>query len=284
MAALTKTPSGTWKATIRRVGWPTAAKTFRTKRDAEDWARRTEDEMVRGVFIQRAPSEKTTVADALDRYKREIVPTKKPSTQRREGARIRELKARFEIYSLAAVTPDLVGRYRDDRLAQGKANNTVRLELALLGHLFNVAIKEWHIGLIFNPVSNIRKPSPGEGRNRRLSGREQTVLLAAVDAHSNPMLGWIVRLAIETGMRQSEILGLRRGQVDLDRRVVRLTDTKNSAARTVPLTKLAASVLLNALANPIRPIDTDLVFFGEPGRDGKQRHQSQHRAADLLSH
>lgn len=76
MAALTKTPSGTWKATIRRLGWPTVAKTFRTKRDAEDWARRTEDEMVRGVFIQRAPSEKTTVSDALARYEREIVPTK----------------------------------------------------------------------------------------------------------------------------------------------------------------------------------------------------------------
>lgn len=252
MAALTKTPSGTWKATIRRVGWPTVAKTFRTKRDAEDWARRTEDEMVRGVFIQRAPSEKTTVADALDRYEREIVPTKKASTQRREGARIRELKEHFGKYSLAAVTPDLVGRYRDDRLAQGKANNTVRLELALLGHLFNVAIKEWHIGLIFNPVSNIRKPRPGEGRNRRLSGREQATLLAAVDEHTNPMLGWIVRLAIETGMRQSEILGLRRGQVDLERRVVRLTDTKNNDARTVPLTKLAASVLQSALANPVR--------------------------------
>lgn len=84
MAALTKNPSGTWKATIRRVGWPTIAKTFRTKRDAEDWARRTEDEMVRGVFIQRAPSEKTSVADALDRYEREIVPAKKASTQRRE--------------------------------------------------------------------------------------------------------------------------------------------------------------------------------------------------------
>lgn len=94
------------------MGWPTAAKTFRTKRDAEDWARRTEDEMVRGVFIQRAPSEKTTVADALDRYEREIVPTKKASTQRREGARIREPKAHFGKYSLAAaVTLDLVGRY-----------------------------------------------------------------------------------------------------------------------------------------------------------------------------
>ncbi|MEX3629295.1 MAG: site-specific integrase [Burkholderia sp.] len=271
MAALTKTPSGTWKATIRRVGWPTVAKTFRTKRDAEDWARRTEDEMVRGVFIQRAPSEKTTVADALDRYEREIVPIKKTSTQRREGARIRGLKAYFGKYSLAAVTPDLVGRFRDERLASGKANNTVRLELALLGHLFNVAIKEWHIGLIFNPVANIRKPSPGEGRDRRLSNIEQAKLLAAVDKHANPMLGWIVRIAIETGMRQSEILSLRRSQIDLARRVVRLTDTKNDSARTVPLTKLAATTLQQALENPVRPIDTDLVFFGEPGKDGKRR-------------
>jgi hypothetical protein len=47
MATLVKTPSGTWKALIRKTGWPTVAKTFRTKRDAEDWSRRTEDEMVR---------------------------------------------------------------------------------------------------------------------------------------------------------------------------------------------------------------------------------------------
>jgi integrase len=271
MAALTKTPSGTWKATIRRVGWPTAAKTFRTKRDAEDWARRTEDEMVRGVFIQRAPAERTTIADALVRYEREIVPTKKASTQRREGARIRILKETFGKYSLAAVGPDLIAKFRDERLAAGKANNTVRLELALLGHLFTVAIKEWHIGLTYNPVANIRKPSPGEGRDRRLTGDEQTRLLAAVDKHSNPMLGWVVRLAIETGMRQSEILSLRRSQVELDRRIVRLADTKNDSARTIPLTMLATAVLREALQNPVRPIDTDLLFFGEPGADGKRR-------------
>lgn len=35
MATLVKTPSGTWKALIRKTGWPTIAKTFRTKRDAE---------------------------------------------------------------------------------------------------------------------------------------------------------------------------------------------------------------------------------------------------------
>ncbi|HEX7643015.1 MAG TPA: site-specific integrase [Burkholderiaceae bacterium] len=270
MATITKTPSGTWKAIIRRVGWPTSAKTFRTRRDAEDWARRTEDEMVRGVFIQRSPSEKMLVSSALQRYAQEVVPTKKDSTQRREHARIREIDAYFGQYSLAAVTPDLVAKFRDMRLDQGKANNSVRLELALLGHLFNVAIREWHIGLAYNPVSNIRKPSPGNGRDRRLAKDEQMRLLAAVDQHSNPMLGWIVRIAIETGMRQSEILGLKRSQIDFKSRVIRLSNTKNDSARTVPMTKVATEVFAYAVKNPVRPFDTDLIFFGEPGKDGKR--------------
>ena len=271
MASVTKNPeSGKWKALVRKVGWPSASKTFRTKRDAEDWARRTEDEMVRGVYIQRTPSERMTIREALARYEKEIVPTKRESTQRREGCRIREINAYFGDYSLAAVTPDLVARFRDMRLGAGKSNNTVRLELALLGHLFTVAIKEWHIGLTYNPVANIRKPSPGEGRDRRLTLAEQESLLAAADAHSNPMLGWIIRIAIETGMRHSEILNLRRSQVDLNRRIARLTETKNGDARTVPLTQLATDTFRKALNNPVRPIDTDLIFFGEPGRNGKR--------------
>ena len=74
MAALVKTPANTWKAVIRKRGWPTTVKTFRTKRDAQDWARRTEDEMVRGATIDRVPSESTTLKSALMRYLAEISP------------------------------------------------------------------------------------------------------------------------------------------------------------------------------------------------------------------
>jgi hypothetical protein len=84
MATIVKTPSGTWKAVIRKTGWPTSSKTFRTKRDAEDWARRTEDEMVRGVYIQRAPGERMTLESALTRYLREVTPTKRESTRASE--------------------------------------------------------------------------------------------------------------------------------------------------------------------------------------------------------
>ncbi len=271
MATIVKTPSGTWKALIRKIGWPTTAKTFRTKRDAEDWARRTEDEMVRGVYLSRAPSEKLTVSAALKRYMEEVSATKKATTQRSEKFTRSHLDAFFGKYSMAAVSADLVAKYRDERLVAGKSNNTVRIELAMLGHLFRVAIQEWGIGLTFNPVANIRKPSPGAGRNRRLTPEEQQRLFDAVGAHSNPMLGWVVRLAVETGMRSSEITGLRRSQIDVDRRIVTLRDTKNGTARTVPLTRAAAEILRAALDHPIRPIDTDLVFFGEPGRDGRRK-------------
>jgi integrase len=268
---ITRTKSGTWKALVRKVGWPTTIKTFRTKKDAEDWARRVEDEIVRGAFIVRAPSERMTVEEALKRYLAEVTPTKKPSTQAGEEAKAKQLRKALGKYALAAVTPDLVAGFRDRQLAAGKANNTVRLELALLGHLFTMAMKEWRVGLTYNPVHAIRKPSPGRGRDRRLSDEEELQLLKACDAHSNPMFGWIVRIALETGMRSSEIASLRRSHVDLKKRIVRLADTKNNSARSVPLSRGAAQLFRDALNNPVRVLDSDLLFPGEPGRDGARR-------------
>ena len=278
MATIVKTPSGSWKAVVRKTGWPQVIKTFRTKRDAEDWARRVEDEMVRGVYIDRAPSERITLAQALDRYLAEITPTKAKGTQRCERTSAAMLKSHLGGYSLAALASDIIARYRDGRRATisertGRSITpaTVRLELALLGHLYTIAIKEWGLGLVYNPVRNVRRPSAGEGRDRRLSWSETRGLLKAVNSHSNPMLGWITRIALFTAMRQGEILGLRCRQVDVARRVVRLSDTKNDTARTVPLSRRAARVFEQALGNPCRPKDNDLIFPGEPGRDGKRR-------------
>ncbi|WP_370661947.1 tyrosine-type recombinase/integrase [Massilia alkalitolerans] len=270
MATIVLTPSGTYKALVRMRGWPTTSKTFRLKRDAVDWARRTEDEMVRGVYISRTGSERMTLQEALHRYLAEVTPTKKPTTQRSEKITAQHLIGYLGKYSMAALSSELVASYRDNRLSAGKSNNTVRIELAMLSNLFTIAIQEWGLGLTHNPVAAIRKPSPGQGRDRRLTDDEEQRLFEAVEAHSNPLLAWVVRIAIETGMRQSEILGLRLSQVDLNSRVVRLSDTKNNSARTVPLSAAATATFKSALENPLRPKETDLVFFGEPGRDGKR--------------
>ncbi len=235
--------------------------------------------MVRGAYIQRATADRMTVEVALKRYLAEVVPTKRATSQLADVKRSRILIKHLGKYSLAALNQELIAKLRDMRLAgedrlsptgkpQPRANNTVRLDLALLGHLYTVAIKEWGVGLPANPVMNIRRPAPGPGRNRRMTPEEESTILAAVDAHSNPMLGWIVRIALETGMRTSEIITLRRAQVEIDRRIVRLLKTKNTHPRTVPLTTTATELFQSALNHPVRPSGTDLIFFGEPGRQG----------------
>ena len=272
MATIIKTPSSTWKAIIRKSGWPTTIKTFRTKRDAQDWARHTEDDMVRGVYIDRADSDRLLLEKALDRYLKEVSLTKKPSTSTAEHHRAKALKAALGDYSLAAITPDLIAEYRDNRLSKDMSPSTVRLELSLLSHLFTMAIKEWRVGLIYNPVSNIRKPAQAKGRDRRLNANEERKLIKACNQHSNPMLGWIVRVALHTGMRTGEIKSLTRDQVKLSRRVVLLSDTKNGSARMVPLNKEATVAFAEALEHPVKKeVKTDLLFWGEPGRDGKRR-------------
>ncbi|MBT8098625.1 MAG: site-specific integrase, partial [Gammaproteobacteria bacterium] len=140
----------------------------------------------------------------------EVTPTKKSSTAVREKRRATILKKYLGDYSLTALTPELIGKYRDERIHEGKSASTVRLELALLSHLFTTAIREWRLGLIGNPVAMVRKPAPAPGRDRRLKSSEEKRLLKACDQQSNPMLGWIVRLAIHTGMRQGEIESLTR--------------------------------------------------------------------------
>jgi hypothetical protein len=110
MATTVKTPSGTWKAVIRKTGWPTASKTFRIKRDTEDWARCTEDEMVRGVYIQRAPAERMTVEAALTRYLREVTPTKRESTRISEHKKAQPLLRHLGKYPLTALSADVAAQ------------------------------------------------------------------------------------------------------------------------------------------------------------------------------
>jgi integrase len=238
--------------------------------------------MVRGIYVNRASSHRLSVRVVLDRYFAEVTPTKRPSSAYRERSRVKTLKAHLGSYSLVSLTPETISRYRDQRLKAGKSANTVRIELALLSNLFTVAMREWRLGLTHNPVLLVRKPSPPH-RERRLNEGEAAKLLTASDRQVNPMFGWIVRLALYSGMRLGEIATLRVSQVDLERRAIRLTETKNGSARTVPLSREAAAVLKAAIAHPLRRgAHTDLVFFGEPGRNGKRSYYRFEKAWNLL--
>jgi len=263
MATFTKLKSGNWKVEIRRKGWPNTYKTFRLKRDAEDWARTIEDDMVRGIYVPKGKAEKLSIADAFDRYLREVTPIKKDRTQEREIGRIKFLKSHLGQYSMVNLNSEIVASFRDDRLNEGKSNDTVRLELSLLSHLYSVAILEWGIGLTVNPVINVRKPNPGQGRGRRLENDEEERLIKACNQHANPFLGWIVRLALATAMRKSEIISLTREQVSLKKKTILLANTKNNSARLVPLTGSGLKTITEAMEHGPCPDDTNLIFYSE---------------------
>lgn len=241
MATITKLPSGKFSVRIRRQGHKLVTKTFIQKTDAVRWARTIESELDRGVFIDRSEAESTTLAQAFERYQYEVTPKKKGAV--REKTRIDcWVRSDLASRSLASLKGSDFAAYRDKRLAAGLATNTVRLELALVSHLFKVAAQEWGVA-VSNPVAAIRKPSGSMARTRRLEGDEESRLLAACALSKNTHLLPLVVLALESAMRLGEMLSLTWDEVHLTSRSLGIRDTKNGEPRTVPLSKRALSVL-----------------------------------------
>lgn len=237
-----------YQVKIRKTGFPPVSKQFDKKADAERFAIDTLKAMIDGTWVDRREVDATMLSDALDRYEREVTPGKKGASREKSViARLRRHKISKK--AVSRVRSSDVAGYRDERLAEGLAGNTVRLELALLGHLFTIGIKEWDWPLA-NPVRSVRMPKVAAGRDRRIDPRpaedgkteEQRLLSACAGSKSKHLLP-IVRLALETGMRQGEILSLMWENIDLDQKVAHLADTKNGDARDVPLSPGALGVL-----------------------------------------
>jgi integrase len=157
---------------------------------------------------------------------------------------------------LDKITGEVVAQYRDARLKE-VSTNTVRLELAFLSVVFEQCRKEWGLA-VSNPVRQIRMPKPGKPRQRRLEAGEEDALLAACEVSRAYYLQSFVVLAIETGMRSSELLAMRWEYVNLGKRTVFLPDTKNGSPRTVPLSTRA----LNAIHALPRSINGKLFTSG----------------------
>jgi len=113
----------------------------------------------------------------------------------------------------------------------------------LLSNFFDICRIEW--GLCdANPVTNVRKPKPSPGRDRRLTAREERLIIRYAYGHVNPDLYSIIVLALETAMRQGEILHLRWENINLKSRIAHLPETKNGSKRDIPLSVKARDVLI----------------------------------------
>ena len=91
---------------------------------------------------------------------------------------------------------------------------------------------------------------------RFLSDDERVSLLKACKAH--PDLYLAVVLSLTTGARQAEIMSLRWGQIDFDRQVITLHETKNGERRALPLVGEAFTLL--QARSKVRSLKDDRIF------------------------
>lgn len=238
MASIRKRGDLQWEARIRRKGHPVTCKTFNTKADAEKWARDVEGEMDKGFFVSRKEAENTTLKEGLERFITEYIPQYKHADIREYAARAlqrRKIATKF----MAAIRGKDIAEYIRERENEGMSGNTIRLDLAMLSRLFNVARSSWGMESLANPVENVPRPKVNKGRTRRLEGDEEERLLKAC----NSQLRQIVKFAVETAMRRGEISAMEWRFVSLEKRSAYLPETKNSEERTVPLSPDAIGIL-----------------------------------------
>jgi integrase len=265
-----------YRVEIRLKGHRPQRATFDRKTDAKRWASQTETAIREGRHFGTTEAKRHTLADLIDRYTKEVLPGKRPTTQTPQQIQLTWWRAKLGHRTLADITPALLAEYRDilrDEPIPSPAKDperagppryrtpaTINRFLAVLSHAFTVAVKEWQ-WTEDNPLLKVTKPKEPRGRVRFLSDDERTRFLSACKASQSPDLYPAVILALSTGARAQEVMGLRWGQVDLNRKVATLHETKNGEVRVLPLAGPALELLRER--GKVRRLDTDLVF---PGR------------------
>ncbi|MFM0211489.1 site-specific integrase [Paraburkholderia sediminicola] len=223
-----------WRAEIRRRGYKPVYHTFDTKQQAQQWARRVEGEMDSRAYLDSSESERTTLREALERYRRDIVPEKRHPYQ--ENRRIdRWIRHDLAYRTLASLRGTDFAKYRDDRRSAGRAENTIRLELQIISHLFEIARKEWGMEGLSNPLGNIRKPAGSQARDRRLRPGEFEKLHALLSSSSNLWAAPAFELAIETSLRQGALFSIRWEWLNAENRMIKFPpDARGADNKGVP--------------------------------------------------
>ena len=162
---------------------------------------------------------------------------------------------------LSELTASRVSAYREARLKVRRGDRplspaAINRPLALLRHMLRLAAREWDA---VKAVPYIGREKERQGRLRWLTTEEDHRLLEGCRASRNAALVDLAELALYTGMRQSELLGLSWDRVDRSRGVVLLEDTKSDRRREIPLNSPADAVLARRwkpeATGPVFPAD-----------------------------
>lgn len=306
-----------YDAYVARRGYRKQVRTFKREAMARRWVRLVEAELEKGAFKSTSVAERMTLREAMARYVREVLPTKK--SQAAEISKARVIDPHLGSHPLISIDNELLATYRDKRLGM-KARRckhfkdgtttvvelgrkvskaTVRHELSFVSRVIEHARREWGVHLpAGNPVRLVKMPAMSKPRDRRLSADEEAQLLALLDSNQdvtgqrNPFMQSLMVFAIETTARRGEIVRLRWEDVDLKRRTALLRDTKNGEDRCIGLSTRAVEALVaipRSRDGRVFPMTANAVRMAwtralkRLGIDGLRFHDLRHEGTSRLA-
>ena len=232
-----------WEVRVRRSGQPTQTKTFTLKSDAQQWAREAEIALEKGELLQKPKPLSMTLEAAVKRYLDEVAIHHKgvASERYRLWAMTNKLG---KTKPITTITSKDIASFKVERQKE-VTSASVRRELNLLSSLFETAKNEWGITTINNPITAVKRPSDSVARDRRLTPKEKGQLLSESLRTGSQQLHLAILIALNTGMRQGEILKLKWDDIDFGRNHITVRDTKNGSNRVIVLSSLLRDALLN---------------------------------------
>jgi len=159
---------------------------------------------------------------------------------------IKTLNKFFTGKYLYEITSEDAERFKSERIKEVSASRVNR-NLTTLKAMFNKAV-EWG-KLEKNPIAKVKKFREDNRRLRYLEKEEITRLLSNCSSRLKP----IVVVALCTGMRLGEILGLKWHDIDFQRGIIHLLNTKNGEKREIPMNNMVKINLMKVVKHPDSP-------------------------------
>jgi integrase len=223
------------------------------KKLAEQVLMDIEVKQAKGDYLGVHEVKKMLFADCLDEYLSWAQVNKGANTYALNRFCADRLRETFTGY-LSGLTAKQVEDYKVKR-RETVAPATVNRELAMLKHMCTKAV-EWGY-LKANPLKSVKFLKEPPGRLRYLTRQEMDTLIVACSAHLRP----IVLMALHTGMRKSEILGLRWQDIDFAAKTITVRQTKNNEPKVIPMNQ----TLYAELHSRPRHLHSDYAFCNAAG-------------------
>lgn len=249
-----------FSVTVRVAGFAAKRATFQKLKDAKAWAAEEESRLRLGKKLPELAAKDFPFGKLVERYLAAlpaVLSAKKAATRQKhiDTKRLHLFWWLAQIgsaVSLSNITPALIAEKKTILLSVRKLSPaTVNRYVASLSHCLETAVTEWNV-LSHSPLAKSKRLTESKGRVRFLSEEERHALLAACSRIDSKPLYLIVVMAISTGARKSELLTMRWEDVDLQRGMITLHDTKNGERRAVFVRGHALELLKDQYAARIR--------------------------------